>query len=256
MLRKSDLGFKVLDFHTHICNEEFWFKGKGVLRAYAEEYFRSPVKLAVSLPLLACSEEWMKPREIRPSKDERVIPFELVEGKIEGTYLGLKLHPPLQNISACDQRIYGYYEVAEKTGRPVIFHFGYCSAGNLKFADPLALIEVIDRFPMLIVVMAHMGTGRGDYWKNAKIVALRSDNVYFETSWAPSRVVEEAVKVFGAEKVLFGSDYPFRSVEEEVEKVLSLGFKDDDNSRIFWENAEELLRRVRGRSSYPTVRVK
>ncbi|MEM3663587.1 MAG: amidohydrolase family protein [Candidatus Jordarchaeales archaeon] len=246
----------IFDFHAHVYDRDFWFRGKGVLRAYAKDYFKSPVRLAVSLPLLARFESWMKPRELRPSSSSRLILFDLVGSFSSISPLGLKLHPPLQDVSACDPGLDETYGLAEREGCPVVVHFGYCSAGNLRFADPLSIIEVVDKFPGLTVVMAHMGTGRGNYWENAKRVARCCDGVYFETSWAPPGVVREAVELFGAERVVFGSDYPFRSVEEELDKVLSLGFSDEELYRILWRNADELLRGVIKRSSSLMVREK
>jgi len=54
-----------------------------------------------------------------------------------------------------------------------VIHFGYCSAGNLKFADPIVLDFIADSFPSVTFIMAHMGTGRGGYWENAKMVVSK-----------------------------------------------------------------------------------
>jgi len=183
------LSLCIVDFHTHLCDAKFWFKGKGALSSYSKQYFNDfSVEFAVSLPLLSAFDRWMKPRKINPLKSDRTVPFILAGGSPPSNKpLGVKVHPPLQNASADDPIFEPFYELAEKARCPVVIHFGYCSAGNLKFADPIVLDFIADSFPSVTFIMAHMGTGRGGYWENAKMVALKNDNVYLETSWAPRR---------------------------------------------------------------------
>jgi uncharacterized protein len=53
--------------------------------------------------------------------------------------------------------------------------------------------------------------------------------------------VTEMIKAHGADKVLFGTDYPMWSHEEELERFYSLGLTDEERELILWKNAAKLL---------------
>jgi len=50
----------------------------------------------------------------------------------------------------------------------------------------------------------------------------------------------EFVRTVGPERVIFGSDIPFGSMENELSKVLTLSLSDDDKERILFRNILDL----------------
>src|SRR5262249_53709695 len=124
----------------------------------------------------------------------------------------------------------------------------------------LILSGLLDRFPRLQIVVAHMGggllpvMGRLDFgWRlgsegmpeRAKIKCQRLPSEYLQLLhvdtmgiWAPP--VREEVEVFGAARVMFGSDYGPVPIDpsEHVDIVKELAISDADKERIFWRNAD------------------
>ena len=59
--------------------------------------------------------------------------------------------------------------------------------------------------------------------------------------WAPH--VREAIEVFGAERVMFGTDYGPVPIDpkEHVDIVRGFGLSAEDTENILWRNATEFL---------------
>jgi predicted TIM-barrel fold metal-dependent hydrolase len=160
----------------------------------------------------------------------------------------LLIHPVRVPIGA--DRQMDQYKLDELVGRP--------------FDTTMALARMIlsglfDRFPRLNICVAHMGggllpvMGRLDFgWRlgsegmpeRAKIrckelpssylARLHVDTMGF---WAPH--VREAVEVFGAGRVMFGTDYGPVPIDprEHIDIVRGLGLSGADQEKILWRNA-------------------
>ena len=76
---------------------------------------------------------------------------------------GIKLHPDFQKFNIDDEAAYPIYEAAE--GRlPILFHTG---DDRYDFSHPTRLLRILDRFPNLTVIAAHLGGYH--CWDDAKI---------------------------------------------------------------------------------------
>ena len=51
----------------------------------------------------------------------------------------------------------------------------------------------------------------------------------------------EMVRLHGADKVLFASDYPAKHATQAIEDVLKMELTEEENRLIFYKNAEKLL---------------
>ena len=56
-----------------------------------------------------------------------------------------------------------------------------------------------------------------------------------------AKKVKELIKQYGAEKVLFGTDYPMWSPSREIEEFLSLGLDEFENKCILNMNAKKVF---------------
>jgi hypothetical protein len=114
-----------------------------------------------------------------------------------------------------DERCFPVYEKCIELDVPILIHFGFTlPTAPLKYGDPVPLDEVAQRFPELKIVAAHCAFPW--FWQLA-VVAARRPNVYVDVS-ALAEVPEVArlqtILTFlnlGADRVLFGSDFPFGS---------------------------------------------
>jgi predicted TIM-barrel fold metal-dependent hydrolase len=123
----------------------------------------------------------------------------------------------------------------------------------------MILSGLFDRFPRLKIAVAHMGggllpvMGRLDFgWRlgcegmperamircqerpSDYLTRLSVDTMGF---WAPH--VREAVEVFGADRVMFGTDYGPVPIDpkEHVDIVNALPVTAEDKDKILWRNA-------------------
>lgn len=151
---------------------------------------------------------------------------------------GIKIHPDFQGFDIDDQRMWPIYEAIGEDFI-LLFHVGDKISEASK---PSKLAKVLDAFPKLKVVAAHLGGW--SRWDEAKEYLLKRD-IYIDTSstfWCLSR--EERVSLMrfhGTERVLFGTDYPIRNHKLELEDFLSLPLSTSERDDILFNNAKQLL---------------
>lgn len=154
-----------------------------------------------------------------------------------GAVRGIKIHPQVGGYS--NDEIYNDVKdviaLAGEYHLPVSFHTGHIPVealtgigGNV---DVKSIEPLIKAFPECTIILNHIGW---ESWREVLTLATRYPNLMVETSWQPAHVVRRAVKTIGAERVLFGSDFPMfqqwqalREVRralhpDEFEKVASL----------------------------------
>jgi hypothetical protein len=141
---------------------------------------------------------------------------------------GLKLGPMYQNFHPGDkEKSYPIYEKAKNLGLPILFHMGttYTRCSRLAFTRPILLEDVAIDFPELKMVVAHLGHP----FEAETIVLIRKQpNVYADVSalfrrpWQLYNSLRLAYEygVFG--KLLFGTDFPFSTVEETVKGLFEV----------------------------------
>ncbi len=128
-------------------------------------------------------------------------------------------------------------------------------------ATKLVWDGVLDRFPTLKIILAHLGSflplhfERIDY--AAKMYAReygyelrRASSEYFikqcyyDTANFYRPAVEFVMKIVGADKIVFGTDYPHRvgDPERAIESILGMNATEEEKERILRRNAEKLLK--------------
>ncbi len=151
---------------------------------------------------------------------------------------GIKLHPDFQDFNIDDPSMMPIYEALE--GRlPVLMHMGDEKRTS---SSPKRLANVLDKFPKLIVIAAHLG---GYQMWDDSIKYLVGRNLYLDTSSSLAFLDKEKstyiIKEHGTNKVLFGTDYPMWSHEEELQRFYSLDLTTEEQEQILWKNASNLL---------------
>lgn len=176
---------------------------------------------------------------------------ELLEAYIEKGAKGVKLHPMAQGFDPRDSRLDPLYEGCSHTGLPVVFHCGRVSNARLnEYSDLDTLLPVIQRYPRIHFILTHMVDG------NAGAVmrlAQEYGNISFDTSivitgyppimrvnepsWLNDDEVVDIIAGIGAERVIFGSDYPWGSPGPDARRILGMKLDEHQKRRIFSENA-------------------
>ncbi len=177
----------------------------------------------------------------------------LVDDAENGAY-ALKLHPVLSKVALGDPLSEEVLRWWGKTGKPLISHCGmgmyYYPEINDRYATPgngdlTQFVQCAMRHPEIPMVAAHCGgIGEG----NIELLAALSrglDNVYVDTTFRSHEDIELMIELFGPERVLFGTDYPFGSYKKQIEQVMIATEKNQETrDLVFWKNANRLLQLI------------
>ncbi len=154
---------------------------------------------------------------------------------------GFKIHPDIQGFKLDHKGYLKAYELAEKFSIPVLMHTGDDRYDN---SNPNRLIPILKEFKNLKVVGAHYGGW--SIWEKASKELCEFDNFYVDCSSSMPYITFETCKEityrYGADKVLFGTDYPMWDGTLEIENIFKMGFTDTELKKILSENAKKLYK--------------
>jgi len=198
--------------------------------------------------------------------DARVELARLLE---QGTVKGALFFPALHGYHVHGPEAAPLLEVLDAHGAPAVVHcgllkiplrerFGLPRAVDLNRANPLDLVVAAERFPHVTFVIPHFGAG---FLRETLLAGAQCENVFVDTSsshaWLATDpacssltdVFERALAVFGAERILFGTDssvFP-RGWRRDLllnqrEALGALGLSEENRARIFGMNAAQVLR--------------
>ena len=152
---------------------------------------------------------------------------------------GVKLHPDFQKFKIDDEKLYRIYELCSGE-LPIMLHTGDY---RYDFSNPQRMARVLEKFPELTVIGAHFGGW--SVWEEAADVLFGYENFYVDCSssfhWLKPVKAKELIRKYGADKVLFGTDFPMWSYEDEFEYFSNLNLNEDENRKILFENAQNLF---------------
>ena len=163
-----------------------------------------------------------------------------LEHLIELGLKGVKLHPDIQQFKIDDWRCLKIYELCEKNNLPVLMHTGDY---RYDFSNPNRLLPVLKIYKSLTVIGAHFGGW--SIWEKACEQLAGIPNFYVDCSsslpYLESQTAKELIRRYGAEHVLFGTDYPMWNVKEELRRFLDLGLDEAENKSILSVNAKKIF---------------
>jgi uncharacterized protein len=162
---------------------------------------------------------------------------------------GLKLHPIIQKEPLDSKRIFEVVEAFAVHGLPVLFHSGVSSYylgaeksrnqemcyGEIRYAR-----DLVAAFPKVSFIAGHAGLFQVD-----DAMALLGDysNVYVDITFQSPAKITGLIKVFGPERVLYGSDWPWGNHIPAIKAVRKACRADKSlEELIFHENAARLLK--------------
>lgn len=176
----------------------------------------------------------------------------------EAGFRGIKLHPVFQNARIDDPAYLRIIDLASELDLITVVHAGFdISFPGNDYAGVKNLLTMIDTLHPKKLVLAHMGG-----WGQWDLVEqdLAGADVYFDTSFSnvPFRAHKKEakstdisplnneqflriVRKHGADRILFGSDSPWSSIEESILAVKNCGLASSDVDKILYQNASKLL---------------
>jgi len=157
---------------------------------------------------------------------------------------GVKFHPDYQNFFVDDRKVYPIYEALAEAGMIMIFHAGVDLGYPAPYrCPPCRLRNVLDSFPGSLIIAAHMGGYKYTYQVEKHLVGK---DIYFDTSYSFESLgndgMENLIKHHGADRILFGTDSPWKDQQKEVSNIRSLNLKEDEKEQILGGNAARLLK--------------
>ena len=159
-----------------------------------------------------------------------------------------ELHPTTQGLDiARDASLVPIARLAAERDLPIVVHgsepvgHSYPGKGRTTTDQLLALAQ---RFPETTFVFAHWGGGLPFYGLMPEVRDALA-NVYFDSAASPflynATVFDVAARSVGAERLLFGSDYPALTPERWVRDFEGAPFWDEARPLIMLENAKKVL---------------
>jgi len=184
---------------------------------------------------------------------------------------GVKMHPGQYSHYANDEGLWPMYAKCQELGLPILADSGPWPHSHLvlmypnplgfklhepnpDYAEPKNWAKVLEAFPHLTVILAHLGSA---WWDERVELAQKYPNVYFDTSQgfaAPDRLPvvahrglaeEDAVRIFrkiGTDRIVFGTDFPGIAPKPQLEQILRMPLTDEEKRQILAENAKRILK--------------
>jgi predicted TIM-barrel fold metal-dependent hydrolase len=228
--------------------------------ATLENFLRSMDEAGVGYSVALPIPPHVRYADLRPyaERNERIVAFAGVDysdddplaalaADVRAGARGLKLHPIIQKRRLVDPLTLAAVEACGRHGLPVLFHCGISSyylgresgREEPRFGCIEDAAELVAAFPAVRFVAGHAGLMEVD--DVLRLLGGR-DNVWVDTSFQPAATVRKLVATFGAERVLFASDWPYGERQPAVDIVREACRGDAAlQRRIFFENAAALL---------------
>ena len=117
---------------------------------------------------------------------------------------------------------------------PILTH-----TGTPPLALPHQWAAIAKRHPDVTFVFAHIGYL--DYGYGCVECAKELDNVLVGTSGQVEiPILQKAIDDLGPDRIVFGSDWPYKYVKAEIVKFDAYNLSEEDRKKIFFDNAMKL----------------
>ena len=151
---------------------------------------------------------------------------------------GIKFHPDTQLFDIDDERLFPVYEMMQGK-MPLMLHMG---DKRYNYSHPARLRRVLELFPRLQVIAAHFG---GYSMYDEAMEQLYDKDCFMDISsslMVMSR--EKAVELinrYGAERLVYGTDFPLWDPMVEVPRFLDLPLSLQQQEQIAYKTAESIF---------------
>lgn len=242
-MKKYGIDFSLV---SNINGAENDHSGKPILQSQQKSQntvFRETLDFAKKYPSKIGAVPWMKIRTEQPDREF----VQLLKNNIDYVY-AIKLHPFHSRTFPDDERMENIYKLAREFNLPVVSHTGGCIE-----AESIYLYNAAKKHPEINFVMVHMDLGTDN--RTALELLGKLPNLYGDTTWVPLSTTLEAIKRYGSEKMLFGSDNPIdgkdtylnnktgeRSLYQQYFNEFKSMVSKDDYDNVMYKNAMRLFK--------------
>jgi predicted TIM-barrel fold metal-dependent hydrolase len=166
-------------------------------------------------------------------------------------FIGLKLHPRLQNFQVDSESVVRLVNFAGELGVPVLIDAFPDGTHLMQGFNPMRYASLAQKTKNTRTIWAHMG---GHHVLDFMMLAKRLPNVFMDTSYsllyyrdsAVTKNIVYAMKSMKYEKIFYGSDYPDRPLNESlklsIQELRNQGLNDETMlKKILWKNANDFF---------------
>ncbi|NGP04983.1 amidohydrolase family protein [Rhodococcus sp. 14C212] len=259
----------IIDAHCHVWPDEIARKvladrpvgldpvHDGTLDGLRRTMDAAGIDLAMTLAVANVGKNvWRTNQFIGKVDRSRFIPFGTVHPDLsvdenlralwDNGVVGVKLHPLFQSVAFADVRTREILIALAENDIPVIAHVG--SGGDAHQNErgaPKHFHAMLAEVEGLRLVAAHYGgyqvLDEAEQW------SVGTD-VHLETSWPPSmgtlpqERIRNIIRRHGADRVVYGSDWPMTDPATEIAAIKALGLTAEEERGILGGNLARLLR--------------
>ncbi|UCG13065.1 MAG: amidohydrolase family protein [Deltaproteobacteria bacterium] len=157
--------------------------------------------------------------------------------ELEQSYLGIKWHrhdnEPVYHYD--DPRCAMMIQEISARRLPVVLEESF--ANTCRFVERLA--------PEAVIIIPHLGALNGSYPELERAGIWQRSNTYADSALASPAHMHHFIKTYGADRLLFGSDFPFGTPGHELRKVERLGLSSADLDKVVSGNLQRLLNQIK-----------
>ncbi|WP_405307033.1 amidohydrolase family protein [Methanobrevibacter sp.] len=154
---------------------------------------------------------------------------------------GVKLHPDFQQFAMNEERAFRIGEVVSKAGVPMLVH---CGDFRYNYSNPEQIKPFLERFSDITFIGAHFAGW--SMWEDATRELSGFKNIYVDLSSSLYALTPETalelIHAYGADRVLWGTDYPMWESVSEMEYFNKIDLTDSERQKILYDNAAKLLK--------------
>ena len=267
----------IIDFHTHAFPDRIYERTIEILESNVVKYSKKihkaagsgnidglktdmdkhGIDISVVLPIAtspkqtesiiafadsvnACNDKIISFASLHPMNES---PEDIVKKIAEMGFSGIKLHPDYQDFYIDSPESIRILKECEKCGLTVILHPGHDhGCAPPRHCTPKRLSNLLGVLSCNNIVCAHMGGW--EMWDEAMEFVIGKPfmiDTSFSLHLLDSKMAVEIIRRHGADKVLFGTDWPWFSPADTINAVKSLGLTKEEEELIFYKNAFRLL---------------
>lgn len=262
---------KIITSFNNVYDIEFENPGNGTIENVLENMDSGGIDHTIMVnfaPAKIINDNNLWTLEAAKASEGKLIPLVSFHPEMEGSitkyfkkYIdlgakGIKLHPMAQGFDVRDERMHELYQLCSDNRFAILIHCGRVSNARLnEYSDLDMILPIIQQYPQMPVVLAHMADGDVN---SVLDISKKYNNVYFDTSivitgypeimnvnepsWLDDNQVVQIINEIGADRVIFGSDFPWGSPKHDIKRIMDLVLYDDQKRLIFSENANKIFK--------------
>jgi hypothetical protein len=176
------------------------------------------------------------------ARSESIFPYLFVWNdfaleELQQDYRGIKWHrhdnEPIYHYD--DPRCGDIIQEITRRRLPIVLEESFTN--TCRFVEQLA--------PNAVIIIPHLGALNGSYSALESAGIWQRPNTYADTALAPTNHMRHFIQTYGADRLLFGSDFPFGMPGHELRKVLALGLPSADLDMVLGGNLSRLINEVK-----------